>query len=67
MSSSIDTTARSFTASDSNVTRNIEQNPRTVEGMVNKFVWNVPNLERCKRTTGVATGGIRTQDAARTE
>ncbi len=67
MSSSMDTTARSFTASDSNVTRNIEQNPRTVEGIVSRFVWNVPNLERCKHMAGAAMNWIRTQDAARTK
>ena len=44
MSSSMDTMDRSLTASDNNVTRNIEQNPRTVDGIVNKFVSNVPNL-----------------------
>lgn len=44
MSSSIDTIARSLTASDSKVTRNIVMNPSTVEGMVSRLVENVPKL-----------------------
>ena len=45
-SSSIETMARSLTTSDSRVTKNIVTKPATVDGIVNKFVSNVPNLRR---------------------
>lgn len=46
MSSSIETIARSFTASERMVTPNIEIKPSTVDGMVRRFVVNVPKLTR---------------------
>ena len=43
-SSSMEIIARSLTASDKRVTRNIVMKPSTVEGIVSKFVVNVPKL-----------------------
>lgn len=44
ISSSIDTIARSLTASDSKVTSHMVMKPSIVEGMVSKLVSKVPKL-----------------------
>ena len=42
----METIARSLTASESSVTANMERKPKTVDGIVSKFVSKVPKLKR---------------------